>query len=313
MDNIQINVAENLATKTSSPLITQGMVGLTCKFTFDNYWNQFDSIVAIVKGSNRKNNYFVADDTIEIDQQFLLEPGGMLLVGLCGALSDGTIITPTIWTRCGRIEDSTWDCRDLSGVHHVPTVWDDLNTRMNNVEGVARRLDEMTVSANTLEPGDDAEVEKTVGQEGEVHFTFGIPKGGQGDTGNGIESVTLNDDYTLTINFTNGESFTTGSIRGEQGDTGNGILSVSKSGTSGNVDTYTITFTDGTTTTFTVTNGSVTSVNGQTGAITGLATQDEMQQADSQLSESIAVLSNFVSAFGLSVVGEKICMEVSNG
>ena len=39
------------------------------------------------------------------------------------------------------------------------------------------------------------------------------------------------------------------------GATGNGIASISKTGTSGLVDTYTITFTDGTTTTFTVTNG----------------------------------------------------------
>ena len=36
---------------------------------------------------------------------------------------------------------------------------------------------------------------------------------------------------------------------------GNGILSVTKTGSDGNVDTYTISFTDGTSTTFTVTNG----------------------------------------------------------
>ena len=39
------------------------------------------------------------------------------------------------------------------------------------------------------------------------------------------------------------------------GDTGVGISSIAKTGTSGLVDTYTITFTDSTTTTFTVTNG----------------------------------------------------------
>ncbi len=42
---------------------------------------------------------------------------------------------------------------------------------------------------------------------------------------------------------------------GEKGDAGNGIVSVEKTGTNGNVDTYTITFTDGTTATFEVTNG----------------------------------------------------------
>ncbi len=42
---------------------------------------------------------------------------------------------------------------------------------------------------------------------------------------------------------------------GEDGDTGNGIASIIKTGTSGLVDTYTITYTNGNTTTFTVTNG----------------------------------------------------------
>ncbi len=43
--------------------------------------------------------------------------------------------------------------------------------------------------------------------------------------------------------------------QGPQGPRGNGIVSIAKSATSGNVDTYTITLTDGTTSTFTVTNG----------------------------------------------------------
>lgn len=45
------------------------------------------------------------------------------------------------------------------------------------------------------------------------------------------------------------------------------IAGIEKTGTSGNVDTFTITYTDGTTSTFTVTNGSVTSVDGQTGDV----------------------------------------------
>lgn len=79
--------------------------------------------------------------------------------------------------------------------------------------------------------------------------------GPQGPAGNGISSVVLNPDYTLTINFTNGSSTTTTSIRGAQGEQGIGITSIAKTSTSGLIDTYTITLSDGTTTTFTVTNG----------------------------------------------------------
>lgn len=41
----------------------------------------------------------------------------------------------------------------------------------------------------------------------------------------------------------------------KKGEAGNGIQSIVKTGTSGNIDTYTITYDDGNTTTFTVTNG----------------------------------------------------------
>lgn len=82
-----------------------------------------------------------------------------------------------------------------------------------------------------------------------------------------IDRAALNEDYTLTIYYTDGTSDTVGPIRGEQGatgPTGNGITSIAKTGTSGTnpvVDTYTITYTNGQTDTFTVTNG----IKGDTG------------------------------------------------
>ena len=52
---------------------------------------------------------------------------------------------------------------------------------------------------------------------------------------------------------------------GSDGDDGVGITSISKTGSSGKVDTYTITYSDNTTSTFTVTNGN-DGATGQTGA-----------------------------------------------
>ena len=65
---------------------------------------------------------------------------------------------------------------------------------------------------------------------------------------------TLPPSSQATSDFTDGV-LTLGIPQGVKGDTGNGIQSIRKTGTSGLVDTYTITFTDGQTTTFTVTNG----------------------------------------------------------
>ena len=52
-----------------------------------------------------------------------------------------------------------------------------------------------------------------------------------------------------------------GKVVGDNGDDGVGIASITKTGTSGLVDTYTITYTDGDTDTFTVTNGSSATVD----------------------------------------------------
>ena len=51
---------------------------------------------------------------------------------------------------------------------------------------------------------------------------IGVPtiKGDKGDKGNGISSAVLNNDYTLTLTFTDGTTYTTPSIRGEKGEQG---------------------------------------------------------------------------------------------
>jgi len=47
-------------------------------------------------------------------------------------------------------------------------------------------------------------------------LALGIPRG---NTGNGIQGIVLNADYTLTVTYTNGNTWTSGSIRGQVGAT----------------------------------------------------------------------------------------------
>lgn len=77
-------------------------------------------------------------------------------------------------------------------------------------------------TVQTLAPGSSATASVTGTPEHPL-LNLGIPQGQQGvkgDTGNGIASISLNQDYTLTINYTDGTHDTTPSIRGEKGDTG---------------------------------------------------------------------------------------------
>ena len=103
--------------------------------------------------------------------------------------------------------------------------------------------------ATTLAEGSSATAQ-VVDESGTKVFVFGIPVGATGATGNGIASVALNADYTLTVNYTNGGSYTTEiPIRGAQGQQGaDGEDGTGIAGAVLNADyTLTLTFTNGTT------------------------------------------------------------------
>ncbi len=120
---------------------------------------------------------------------------------------------------------------------------------------ISVRLDD-----NVTEAVFNVEAVNGAGQKGEKG-----DKGDKGDQGVGISNVEAGDSfeqdgYTVTpINVTlsnnEGSFFYVEAKNGEQGENGVGILKIEKTSTSGLVDTYTITYTDNTTSTFTVTNG----------------------------------------------------------
>lgn len=101
------------------------------------------------------------------------------------------------------------------------TILPEMRELVNRAEAAAEILLDCSAIATTLPTG--ASATASYSPETGV-FSFGLPRGAKGDTG-------------------------------ATGETGNGISNIRKTSTSGLVDTYTITYTDGTTTTFTVTNG----------------------------------------------------------
>lgn len=72
-----------------------------------------------------------------------------------------------------------------------------------------------------------------------------------------ISSATITGGHRITIVDANGTTTVDvmDGAKGDPGNTGAGISNIEKTGSSGLVDTYTITYTNGSTTTFTVTNG----------------------------------------------------------
>lgn len=141
-------------------------------------------------------------------------------------------------------------------------------------------------------------------QSAEQYVDTQLPSRGQqgtaGATGNGIASAVLNQDYTLTLNWTNGDHYTTGSIRGAQGLQGVSIVSVTKTGTSGLTDTYTILFSDGNSTTFQVTNG-----NAQIDDTAGAGDTTKVWSADKSASK-VSELNSAINSAPTEATGQEM-------
>ena len=139
-----------------------------------------------------------------------------------------------------------------------------MNADFNNMQ-----LGDYVMIASTVEVEDNAKLftkgesqwifitdfSGATGIRGEVGLTPNIQIGTvtQGTSFN-VTRTGTNENPVLNFTLVKGDKGDRG-IQGIQGLTGNGISSITKTGTSGLVDTYTITYTNGNTTTFTITNG----------------------------------------------------------
>lgn len=91
--------------------------------------------------------------------------------------------------------------------------YEEFCTALGDLARVLEDFEGFSVSVTTLKPGESATADYSDGV-----LSLGIPAG---ETGNGIASAELNQNYTLTLTWTNGESTTVGPIRGATGQTPN--------------------------------------------------------------------------------------------
>jgi len=125
------------------------------------------------------------------------------------------------------------------------------------------------IQIGTVVTGDHSEVTRTGTNENPI-FNFVLEKGDKGDTGNGIASVTKTATSGLVDTYT--ITYTNGTTTTFNVTNGKSITNIAKTSTSGLEDTYTITYNDNTTSTFTVTNGNGISSIEKTG------TQDNVDE-----------------------------------
>lgn len=252
--NIQLTVSEKNVTSEDCPLrwSSNTVDYITATFALDDEWKSCDLVRAVwVAPQAQIVTVLDANGTCVVPHEVLSKIGKVYvnLYGIVYEEGDEFTRITTYPFNAIRIDGDA----KIEGSETAPITPSQFEQFVDTVLSETKKVTGMTATAETLPAGEDATASYNDGV-----LSFGIPQGEQGIQG--IQGIP-------------GE-------RGETGATGNGIESVTKTGTSGLVDTYTILFTDGTSTTFTVTNGQDGSADIHWGDVQGsIANQTDLQNA----------------------------------
>ena len=220
------------------------------------------------------------------------------------ALNSAVDKAETAITHYPQIVDDYWYIWDVTNGEYVNT----------NIKAVGDDGTSVTASVSTITGGHRVTLTDADGEH-----IFDVMDGEDGEDGFSPEiSVTdITGGHRITITDANGTQ-TVDVMDGQQGDAGNGIASITKTGTAGLVDTYTILYTNGNSTTFTVTNGSDATVtvddalsDSSTNPVQNKVVKgavDGLKADLNELSSSIAPVESTATATSAHAVGELFMM-----
>ena len=293
---ITVKVDARNATPIKKELVTTGSIGIPVKFIFSADWNGLGKTAVFSDGTVTKDVVLTTNECV-IPHECLVTEGALLTLGIYGTNGDDVVI-PTIECPLARINQGTEPSDDPS-IEPTPSAVNQILAAAQNAVDVAQSVrDDADDGLFDGEDGDDGvspsvtitEVSgghsvKITDKEHPLGQTFTVADGANGTDGEdgtdgddgfspdvAISEITGGHRITITdllhpegqiFDVMNGADGADGTD-GEDGVNGVGIASIAKTSTSGNIDTYTITLTNGSTSTFTVTNGN-DGVDGQDG------------------------------------------------
>lgn len=209
-----------------------------CQFTFDSSWEDFNDKSVYFKNVSSgitKPGVLDDDNTCFIPWE-VLENTGVIITNVVGIrVEDGEVVQklPTFPIELF-VQVEEGQVNVVPPENYTPSQYEQFIAQVADYAAEAKASEEkiknMSVGATGLPEGYEPTVTKIESDTG-FRLLFGIPKGEHGEPGEPGEP-------------------------GEAGADGRGIISIDKAGTEDLVDTYTITYSDGTTSTYQVTNGS---------------------------------------------------------
>ena len=183
---IKLNVsAANIAVEEKETL-TEGRVGLLCRFSFTGEWDGLAK-TAVFDGADSRD-VILTEDTVSVPAECLAAEGYSLSVGVYGKNSAGDIVIPTVYATVGKIQRSAYPA-GKEAAPPTPDVVAQIQQAAANAEALARAVRE------------DAELGKFKGDKGDAG-----EKGERGETGVAggwyTPEVTQPDANTMRFAFT---------------------------------------------------------------------------------------------------------------
>ena len=189
---IKLNVsAANIAVEEKETL-TEGRVGLLCRFSFTGEWDGLAK-TAVFEGADSRD-VILTEDTVAVPAECLAAEGYSLSVGVYGKNAAGDIVIPTVYATVGKIQRSAYPSGRETAAP-TPDVVAQIQQAAANAEAMARSVRE------------DADLGKFNGGQGPQGPAGATgPKGDPGVAGEAggyyTPAVTQPDENTLRVAFT---------------------------------------------------------------------------------------------------------------
>ena len=166
---IKLNVsAANIAVEEKETL-TEGRVGLLCRFSFTGEWDGLAK-TAVFDGADSRD-VILTEDTVAVPAECLAAEGYSLSVGVYGKNAAGDIVIPTVYATVGKIQRSAYPTGKETAAP-TPDVVAQIQQAAANAETMARSVRE------------DADLGKFNGGQGPQGPAGATgPQGPKGDTG----------------------------------------------------------------------------------------------------------------------------------
>lgn len=136
MTSIKLTVTGAEATAEVEGILTAGMVGIPVTIVYDAEWEGLRKTLVCRSGSETRAILDVEAEATVAPEVML--PRQTLVLGIEGRNEEGTLVIPTLWAYCGRIQESADVDADPTAGATLP-VWAQLGRVIGDMEDLATK------------------------------------------------------------------------------------------------------------------------------------------------------------------------------